>query len=102
MQQLVRRQCQKECSDCRRDIAMGEFYYGNPNMTLCENCRTRRENEERAASAIEDLEDIEGIQKVKDYTGTCQFCGGKQVGEFMHIPTCANQECINKACEETV
>ena len=58
MQQLVRRQCQsqKECSDCRKVIANGEFYYGNPNMTLCEPCKEKRENEEKSVNIIDDIE----------------------------------------------
>lgn len=108
MQQLVRRQCQseKECSECKREIGTGEFYYSNPNQSLCEDCKNKKELEEKSKkeviAPIVDIEKPLGDDKVHDYTklGSCKFCDKPAENTVRGIPCCFNH--IDEATEETV
>ena len=106
MQKVVRRQCQsqKECNECSSEIPIGAYYYGNPNLCWCEQCKKKKEAEQAAAELISDMDDIEN-QKHNSYSvkESCKYCGGDSMDSLVRgIPCCLKQECQDKAIMETV
>jgi len=97
MQQLTRRQCnsEKDCSKCGREIAKGEYYYNNPNISLCEGCNEIEKNKQP-------VEKKESNIISEDYivSGTCDYCSKPARGIWEGKKHCGIH--YDKAVEDTV
>lgn len=101
VQKLVRRQCksQKMCSSCEREIAIGEWYWGNPNLSLCDECKVAQDSGELKSKNTKD----NGYTVSKK--SNCTVCGEDAGGNYVQgEPFCLLhiREPLDKAVEETV
>lgn len=102
MQKMSKRRCQseKECSNCQVDITIGQYYYCNPNKSMCEVCKKKEDD----LAVVREKIAKENIKKVGsenvDYTEKCKYCDKQQQGEINHIPVCLMH--IDTAIEQSV